>query len=89
VAAGEIRRHATAMRRKTSYESKENIMRQYRVALKGRATKSALGDSASGTLLVFAWDKGEARKVAEREVSGGYRISGLKCDEVKVVSVAK
>lgn len=64
-------------------------MHTFTITFKGRATKSALGDAGKDTVVVEAWDRGDARKQAERLASRPLVLAGVRCDEVQVVDIAR
>jgi hypothetical protein len=88
VVAGEIRRHATAVRRNQErHEIRERPMKNYRVVLKGRRSTAAISEWRTRSITVQAWDKGEAKVLVGRKIRNGFTIDQVKCDHVVVADL--
>lgn len=64
-------------------------MKNFTLTFKGKATRSLVGETGRGSVVITAWDKSEASLRAERMAQAGMVLSGVKCDEVLVVNIAR
>lgn len=64
-------------------------MQTYTVTFKGRATKSATGETSRDFRVVEGWDRGDARRAAEQLAGRSMVLAGVRCDEVEVVNIAR